>query len=331
MSLITNIAQIRSASSISLSNTIDIWRPYISEAEETFLVPVLGEDFFEELDEAANSSASGSSIYDGLLVKARMAVALYALYLGADEMAMSVSGAGVQVVQSETHKPAAEYQVLNLKESWLMRAHRHVDLLLKYLDENRSTFTGYAPVSNDCIITTAAEFQKYVDINSSRRVFLQLVPVMKNVEKKWIRPAITETIYNELLDVIHGSGSSDPSSDQQALLDLVKPAIAHLTIVRALQEITLDLLNWGAFVFSWSTFKSMKRIDEANADRVAMMIQANQRDADAEMKVIQEFLDNNASDARYTAFFESDLYVGPDEAERRIDFVNSAEKAIFVP
>ncbi len=307
MSLITNIAQIRSASSISLSNTIDIWRPYISEAEETFLVPVLGEDFFEELDEAANSSASGSSIYDGLLVKARMAVALYALYLGADEMAMSVSGAGVQVVQSETHKPAAEYQVLNLKESWLMRAHRHVDLLLKYLDENRSTFTGYAPVSNDCIITTAAEFQKYVDINSSRRVFLQLVPVMKNVEKKWIRPAITETIYNELLDVIHGSGSSDPS------------------------EITLDLLNWGAFVFSWSTFKSMKRIDEANADRVAMMIQANQRDADAEMKVIQEFLDNNASDARYTAFFESDLYVGPDEAERRIDFVNSAEKAIFVP
>ena len=37
MSLITNISQLRAASSISISNTLANWQPYLDEAEETFI------------------------------------------------------------------------------------------------------------------------------------------------------------------------------------------------------------------------------------------------------------------------------------------------------
>ena len=172
MSLITNIAQLRAASSISISNTLANWQPYITEAEETFIRPVVGDDLFEEMEDEVVGSGSGTSSYDALITKARMALALYALYLGADEMNLSVSAAGIQTVGTDTHKPASEYQVLNLKESWLQRAHRHVDLMLKYLDENKDIFTSYRSLEHDSFITNAADFQQYVDINGSRRVFL---------------------------------------------------------------------------------------------------------------------------------------------------------------
>jgi hypothetical protein len=329
MSLITNISQLRAASSISISNTLANWQPYISEAEETFILPVVGEDLYQEMEDAANGSGSSVSTYEDLLTKTRKALALYALCLGTDEMVLSVSAAGIQRVVSDTHKPASEFEILNLKESWMQRAHRQIDLMLKYLDEHRETFPSYVPVDHDLLITNAADFTKYVDINASRRVFLMFKPIMASVEKKYIRPTLSSEYYDELKAAI--GGSSALSDDDQAVVDLVKPALAHLTMVRALQEITTDILNWGAFVHSWSTFKSMRRMDDANKERVSAMLEANQRDADAELKELQEYLDNNASATKYAAYFNSSRYVGPSAAVKRNDFTNSAEKSFFCP
>jgi len=331
MSLITNILQLRTASPISVSNSLDIWRPYLTEAEETFIRPVVGDKLFSLMDDAVNGSGSDASVYDAVIVKARIALSLYALYLGADEMTVSVSASGIQVVSSDTHKPASEYQILNLKESWMQRAHRHMDLMLKYLDENRTKFPDYISLEHDSFITNAAEFQKYVDINGSRRVFLMLKPILTSIEKKYIRYTVSPDYYDALKESINGSGSSPVSTDDQAVIDLIKPALAHLTIVRALQEITTDLLNWGAFVNSWSTFKSMRRMDEVNQSRVSLMLEANQRDGDAELKELQEFLDTNASAIKYATYFGSDRYVGPVTAKQRIDFTNSADNSFFCP
>ena len=331
MSLINKIDQLRAASSINISNVLKNWAPYIHEAEETFIRPVLGDDFFDELDEAANSSGSDESVYEDLLTKIRMALALYAMYLGTDEMSMSVSSAGIQKISSETHKPAAEYEILNIKESYQQRAHRHIDLSLRYLADNRDKFPGYIPVNHGCFISNAADFNQYIDINSSRRVFLQLIPIMKTVEKKYIRPSISDDLFNELKEVMNGSGSTAMSEDQQKLVELIKPALAHLTMVRALQEITIDLLNWGSFQFAWSTFKSMQRMADVNKDSISMMLAAHQRDGESDMKELQEFLDNNATESKYTGFFHSSKYVGPASSKKRIDFINSADKSLFCP
>ena len=39
--LINNLSQVLSAASINISNTIENWYPYIEEAQETFIRPVL--------------------------------------------------------------------------------------------------------------------------------------------------------------------------------------------------------------------------------------------------------------------------------------------------
>ena len=47
--LIDNLSQILTAASINVSNSIENWFPYIDEAQETFIKPVLGNALFDQL------------------------------------------------------------------------------------------------------------------------------------------------------------------------------------------------------------------------------------------------------------------------------------------
>jgi len=329
MSLITNISQFRSASTISIGNTLANWQPYIDEAEDTFIRPVIGDDLFDVLEKSLESSASGESKYDILITCLRKAIALYALWLGIDEASVSISAAGAQIIESETHKQAPQYKIRNIRESWISRAHRQVDLSLKYIEKNKKDFSLYVSRDNDLFINTASEFQKYVDIRESRRVFIALRPVMRSVEKKYIKATLGEELYGEVKNAINASGS-EISKTWLDLLDLIKPAIAHLTIARALMEIGIEYLDWGVFESGGSTFDNVVSKQVANQDRISVMIGVNQHDGDSEIKELQEFLDKNSSATLYASYYESALYQGKDYAEKKNNFENTADKGIFV-
>jgi hypothetical protein len=328
MSLIYNISQIQAVSTINVSNTLRQWQPYIDEAQETFLKPFLGEDLIENMKESIDSSASGISKYSELLEKAVKPLALYALYLGIDEMAVSISGSGVQVVQTNEHKPAPQYMVMNLKERFISRAHRNMDLLLDYLDKNKSKFTEYHILDDDLFIRSTREFQEQFDIKSSRRVFLALKPIIRSIEKKYIKPTLSPNLFDSIKSELQASSSL--SDDSKKLLELIRPALVHLAMARALQDLNLIVLDWGIFASGENTFDNLQGTQSANAAKAGAMIDNCQRDGEAELKELQEYLDNNASKDKYAAYYNSDRYMGPDRAVKRNEFENTTDKGIFL-
>jgi hypothetical protein len=332
MSLITNIAQVRSASTINISNTLTNFQPYIDEAELRFIKPYIGETFYDLLDEVVNGSGSSDySKYDILLLRIRIPLALYAMWIGADEIAVSISAQGIQTIETPSHRPAMQYQIMNLKESWIARANTNMDLLLKYLENHKEDFPEYSPVDNDLFIHNATEFQKVIDIRESRRVFISLKPIITSIEKKYIRPTLGMEYFDELKEVLNSSGSSAISDDDQAVLDLIRPALAHLTLERALLEISIDVLDWGVFETSSNTFDKVQGKANANRDRIGVMVDACEKDGEAELKELQEYLDTNASASRYVTYYNSDRRITPGTApEDRVKFVNDKEKGIFV-
>jgi hypothetical protein len=332
MSLITDISQVRSASTINISNVLTNYEPYIDEAEQRFIKPYIGEAFYDLLEEVVNGSGSGdNSQYDIILMRIRIPLALYALWIGTDELALSVGAQGIQTIQTDSHRPAMQYQIMNLKESWIARANLNMDLLLKYLEDHRSDFPEYIPVDNDLFIHNAKEFQKVIDIRESRRVFISLKPVIASIEKKYIRPTLGSDYFDELKGILNGSGSSDISNDDQTILDLIRPALAHLTLERALQEISIDVLDWGVFETASNTFDKVQGKANANRERIGVMVDACQRDGEAELKELQEYLDTNASASKYTTYYNSDRRITPGTApEDRVKFVNDKDKGIFV-
>ena len=195
--LIDNISHVLAAASINVSNVIENWYPYIEEAQETFIKPVLGDDLYEQLQSvmtpaghAPEGGPVGGNLID-LLEKIRKPLALYALWLGADEFGVSVSGQGIQVIESATHKTAPQYRVQNLKENWIRRANTALDLALKFIEENLDDYPAYIQQDSDLFIRTALEYNSEVDIRESRRVFVALKPIIRSVQNKYIRPTLS--------------------------------------------------------------------------------------------------------------------------------------------
>jgi len=332
--LIDNLSQVLAAASINVSNTIENWLPYIGEAQETFIKPVLGDPLYLQLQETAHpiflepeKKPLDTHMVD-LLEMIRKPLALYALWLGADEFGVSVSSQGIQVIETPTHKTAPQYRVQNLKENWIRRANSSLDLVLKFLDEHREDYPDYICQDADLFIRNTLEFNCEVDIRESRRVFVALKPVIRSLERKYIRPALSAELFDELKQVL--LSNAEMSKEQKALMDLIRPALAHLTISRALLEISIDVLDWGIFDTAGNTFANVSSKQSSNKDRISIMADANQRDGEAELKALQQFLDETASETVYPLYFHSSRYIGKANAEKRIEFFNKPDNSFFL-
>ena len=330
---IDNISQVLAAASINVSNVIENWYPYIDEAQETFIKPVLGDALYEQLQSVmtpAGHAPEGGPVtgnFVDLLEKIRKPLALYALWLGADEFGVSVSGQGIQVIESATHKTAPQYRVQNLKENWIRRANTALDLALKFIEDHLADFPTYVQQDSDLFISTAIEFTSEVDIRESRRVFVALKPIIRSVQNKYIRPTLSPALFDELMNFWL---SKEMTKDYTQLISLISPALAHLAMARALQDISIDILDWGIFDTAGNTFASVSSKQTANKERIGIMYEANLRDGEAELKALQEFLDTSASETLYSAYFHSSRYAGPDKAVQRNKFINKSTNSYFL-
>ena len=332
--LIDNLSQVLTAASINVSNSIENWFPYIGEAQETFIKPVLGDTLYQQLQETANpivrepeQKPVDTHLFD-LLEMIRKPLALYALWLGADEFGVSISSQGIQVIETPTHKTAPQYRVQNLKENWIRRANTSLDLVLKFLDEHKEDYPGYEPQDADLFIRGTLEFNSEVDIRESRRVFVSLKPIIRSVEKKYIRPTLSTELFNELKNA--WKSDDELTTAQLVLLDLIRPALAHLTMARALLEISIDILDWGIFDTASNTFANVSSKQASNKDRISIMAEANQRDGESELKALQQYLDETASEDVYPAYFHSTRYAGKVIAETRNEFINKSDNSFFL-
>ena len=332
--LIDNLSQVLTAASINVSNSIENWFPYIDEAQETFIKPVLGNALYDQLqgimaiDPVPADDGTAEGKLAELLGMIRKPLALYALWLGADEFGVSISSQGIQVIETPTHKTAPQYRVQNLKENWIRRANTALDLVLKFLDEHKEDYPGFDPQDADLFIRGTLEFNSEVDIRESRRVFVSLKPVIRSVEKKYIRPTLSAELFDELKKAWQ---SDEPLTTAQLnLLDLIRPALAHLTMARALIEISIDVLDWGIFDTAGNTFANVSSKQASNKERIGIMAEANQRDGEAELKALQQFLDETASDDVYPAYFHSSRYGGKANAIQRNEFINKSDNSFFL-
>ena len=331
---IDNLSQVLSAASINVSNSIENWFPYIDEAQQTFIKPVLGDVLYDQLQRILDpvGHISDEGPINGHLIELqemiRKPLALYALWLGADEFGVSISAQGIQVIETPTHKTAPQYRVQNLKENWIRRANTSLDLVLKFLDERKGDYPGYVQQDADLFIRSTLEFSSEVDIRESRRVFVSLKPIIRSVEKKYIRPTLSTELYDELKQSLQSQEGL--SKDQTILIEMIRPALAHITMSRALLEISIDVLDWGIFDTAGNTFANVSSKQASNKERISIMAEANQRDGEAELKALQQFLDESASEDLYPAYFHSTRYEGKAKAQQRTEFFNKSDNSFFL-
>jgi hypothetical protein len=234
----------------------------------------------------------------------------YRRYAPLNDLDHSESGRSITV--TEDKKPAFEWMIERDNKSLLDLAHETTDVLIEFLDEQvpipyvptvedptgeptantiQDTWkssTTYA-AQKDLFINSAREFDAIFPINASRRLYLALVPFIREVEQRHIRPAIGATKYDAIRELIKDDELDKAENEElKEIHDLAKIPIALLTISIALKRLNVELLP-DSVVQSFSTIseRQTKSADKFDRVGVSMLLE---RDGKREIIPLQIYI-----------------------------------------
>jgi hypothetical protein len=309
MGLINTIEEIRAYVSVNVSNSIEIIMPDIISAEK-YIKAALGIDQYNNLNDAYNATNPNLTNDQQLLlekVQPALANLAYATFITIGQL--DISDAGFRIIVGESHKTAFKWQIDDVKQYFLDKGFEAIDELLTFLEGNKTAYPLWTSsdaysLTREHFINSAAVFTKLYPIKGSRRTFLALLPILKKVEELTIEPAISTPLYEELKAQIL---TNAVTVDNQKLLRLLQPAVAHLAIARAIPELGLELGEDAVFVREYISTegKNQKRPSE---NLLSLKIGQAEKDGLTYLKRLTDFLQATASETLYAAFFTSPVY-----------------------
>lgn len=234
---------------IPVSSAFSFEKVYSSlqAADELYLIPVFGSALM----------ATFRSIYDKedksgdekqLLQVLQAAEANLALYTNFDALQLRITDQGFQRQQTENFGSPYKYQEDRLRQTFKNRGFNAIDRILDLLDAKFVKLEGYEemPVhatTRTDIVQRTAEVNRVHFINSSRLVFLRLVPILTAISYNELRPLLGWQLYTKMLQALEaGTATAEvPSASasgahsrtyeelrQKCIPFVVKKAVAQL-------------------------------------------------------------------------------------------------------
>ncbi len=231
-------------------------KSYITQITETQVIPYIGIDFYTEIVNLYNSSATLTDSQTTAIRLMKYAVAYYAAQLEYREKVDTTTDAGnFQNHPQQTSGTSLGYfkvKLLHLVET----GDAHFDRLLTFLDErvmlNDLKFKTYANSrayldNRSDFFRTTEEFQIYHNICNSRRTFIALLPMMRDAARLYLKPLLGTDMYNEMVKQYTDTTLTTFNS---ILIAYVRPIVAKYTVVLAASINTLKIENDGFKVVS---------------------------------------------------------------------------------
>lgn len=302
----------------------------VEQAEQDYLLPLLGATTFDALETEA-PTFTGNNV--ALYAKLKAPLAQMAAYLAAPDLDLNLSTHGFTVHKDENSAPASQTRVNEFRSSQLRKAMSGFDRLLAWLEANKATYTdwaageGYTELKQGFVNTTA-EFNAVVDINKSRYLFQRLRPHRRKVEQYELKSYLGADLYDEIkAQIIAGS----ISADNTALLPFIHEAVCNRAIAKGILALNLQINEHGYLVSGLQESTTMNMAKKAANEHIDTLVKQYNAEADAFFEKLRSYLNANASATKYAVYFNSDLYVDPNGEDSNEDrHQNKADDPLFI-
>lgn len=299
-------------------------------AERDYLKPLLGDaEYANQVAAAGSAAGTDLALYNEL----KYGLAHITVYLAIPDLDIDITTHGLNVSKSDTHAPASQKRVENLQLSQLSKAMSEFDGLLSWLEANKTTYTDWASGSGytefkQGFVNTTAQFQEFVDIGSSRYLFMKLRPFRTKIERTELKRVMGDALYAEVqAQIVAGS----ITTDNTALLPFIREAVSCRAITQGIVGLNLQLNEQGYLVHGVQESTSMNLKKQADNNHIDGMVRQWNQDADAAFGALREYLNTNASATKYAVYFSSTLYVSATSSDPDSDkFSNDAGATSFV-
>lgn len=232
--LITTINEVKTQVPVNMTSDYDVISPFLANAEAMYVTRLIGQEQFDALAEAYSVDMEAGANKNAVIACQKV-IANLGYFFAVPVLSVSIGTTGIQVFSNDNTKQAFQWQVTDLKAALTELGFTGIEEMLALLESDPETFAPYAASSQlqtqkSCLITTAADFNNYFEISSSRFVFQSINYLMKRVEQQNVVKVLGADFFQSL--------KGPDLSDKELTLanTYLKPGIALLTVAKAIVE-----------------------------------------------------------------------------------------------
>jgi hypothetical protein len=231
-------------------------------------------------------------------------VAPLSILLGISTRHIKIGDSGLKKTSAEGTENVFGWEYREVKEELRDKSAKAIDKLWQHLHDNASEYEWTDPSPVKTIFKTGSEFSEYFMLHQPYRVFPLLKPIIKKVEELFVWDAIGKEFFIELK-------AADPSSDEDIsyAIELLKSAIAHFTIHKAVSELSVKKTENGLTVLLGDATDQPYKGERIAPDNLLTFTRDEAlRDGNKYMKKLRKYLRENASETVFQTYYESDFY-----------------------
>jgi len=328
--LILNTADLREYLAINASFDFSSIDPYLRAAQADLVHEVVGETQLEKFATYASSGTGLSTIgrqgYD--LVRKAIANLGLLRYMAIGNV--HVSESGISVENNEQRAPASQWRIKDLRRSLTMDGHNALEDVLELMWANAAQFPEWnADVATRIafrrnFVNTSRQFGQVFPLGDRKNyaLFLKLRPTISLVEESYIQAAIGRDFFGEL----HTASIFDSATTPQTnAIQLLAPAIIHLTVSEGLHTIQAELRETGFMVNRIGASGNNTQLQApATPAHAGITAASAHHNGNMLLQKAVDFLNENA--ALYPTFLASDKYEDPSIEQPGINDLEEGEE-----
>jgi hypothetical protein len=238
MPIIKNISEVQDYFPAGLSVDIKLISPVFPDVIDKYIKPFLSsvqltllETWYDNEKPEETDEDETVKYLEDLLPYVQRALVRFSVWLSIDPLNVKMTGSGFAVTSNQNLTPASTDRVSALKLSLENGAWDAIEILLRFLEENKDNYEAWAgsdsyTLATKNFVNSAVEFNKTVNISESRLTFYRMRTTMDRIEYLNIESAISK----ELSDAIKAEIiSGEISEANQVILTLIKKAVIYYT------------------------------------------------------------------------------------------------------
>ena len=303
--LLQTIQEIKTFLPIGVGNDFNRLKPHIANAETKYIIPLIGNVMYEELQEfhdnmPLQNPTEVQELTLKLLKKVQHATIHLAYFVGYDFLNVSVTDSGFKRLESDSKKGLYKYQEDNLKQYFSDAGFNTLDSILVFLEKNIESFSEFKASPNWTVLKSSfLPTVKVVEdipynIFGSRLTFLNLKPHVAFVQDTTIRIYLGEAIYQEILAEMV---KDTPAPKVTAILPYIRKPLIYLSVAMLMEETGATLGNHGLYFEKLNSVNPDNRIKQPSSEeRIAALVSRNRNIGNAYLDSLKSFLINNIED-----------------------------------
>lgn len=260
MTLIKDTATIKSHVNINLNFNWDSVEPFVKQSERQYIKAIIGKTLYAAWSDAAPTSGAQKEAFD-LFVEASANLSLLK-YIPQGNV--NVSDNGIQNNSNEYTKPAEWWQIRDLQRAYESNGLTAIDEALKLMEDTEEGFPdwigteGYT-IFKELYTSKTQDFQRYFNINNSRRTFLSLRPYILESQ---------EQIFNWIDSNTLGIIKEHETPEAGTALKYMQAAQVNYTVAKAASSGVFLLKSSGMFTRSEEASLSNTKIDKLSDEEL---------------------------------------------------------------